>query len=481
MKNDKKDSQIRQFEKANRVTYLTSAYSQNAFDEAVTILSNRADDILREVRAFHNSIFTRVNMLIFVCLTDKNKEYAVSKITEIRDAYKKQTSIDYYNNVLQELNKMSDDEFIRCANEVKTLYRLMAEGFKVPQLKKAYVKVDARLCKLEKSQNVATEFVLKVTLPFTRGQRIEIPLSTSRNTARRLNQYDAAGTVFFTLYNNGKMKVSCPFDKKTKLVDTPEDAVGVDVGIVDMMHTSDDKKFGTFTDLITEYMNTVEPKLSDLSKLRNKKRALLKYLCKHKNLPDAVKMDIRKKIDHLEQMIRGNKTAKKHLNSYHNKQRHIINQAVDAYIDSLHGNKSTVTVLELLDIKEFNKSKDSDQCLSTFARGLLSEKIMDKLNWHGYRYAQIEPAYTSQVCPHCYHLSKENRNGKVFKCVHCGFTDDADHVGSINIKNRYFDTEIQDICTAHQYNKKERMQSIKELYSKRHDAFVEAHPEPIPA
>ena len=481
LKNDKKDGQIRQFEKANRVSYLTSAYAQNAFDEAVTILSNRADNILREVRTLHNSIFTKIHVLVFACLTDKDKNYAVSKITEIRDGYQKQPFIDRYNEILHALGEMSDEEFLRCTNEVKTLYQFTADSFKLPKLKKVYVKADTRLCKLEKSQNIATDFVLSITLPFTKGQRLEIPLSTSSNTVRRFEEYGAAGTVFFTLQNKGKMKVSCSFDKKVKLTDKPDDIVGVDVGITDMLHTSNGTRFGTFADSIAYYTNDVEPKLGDLSTLRNKKRTLLTYLRKHKNLPDPVKTDIRNKIDHLEQMIRGNKVAKKRLNRYHNEQVHAINQATDAYIDSLCGNKSTLTVLELLDIKEFNKSKQSNQRLSTFVRGLLSEKLMDKLNWHGYRYAQIEPAYTSQVCPHCHHLDKANRNGKVFQCIHCGFTDDADHIGSINIKNRYSDTEIQDICASYPYNKKERTQSIKSLYSKRHDAFIKAHPQTIPA
>ena len=43
--NNKKSGELRKFEKANRPGHYSSAYSQNAFDMAVTILSNRYDAI----------------------------------------------------------------------------------------------------------------------------------------------------------------------------------------------------------------------------------------------------------------------------------------------------------------------------------------------------------------------------------------------------------------------------------------------------
>ena len=45
----------------------------------------------------------------------------------------------------------------------------------------------------------------------------------------------------------------------------------------------------------------------------------------------------------------------------------------------------------------------------------------------------VSPAYTSQSCPICGHAEKANRNGLLFRCVSCGYQDNADRVGSINI------------------------------------------------
>lgn len=49
----------------------------------------------------------------------------------------------------------------------------------------------------------------------------------------------------------------------------------------------------------------------------------------------------------------------------------------------------------------------------------------------------VPPAYTSQTCSRCGHIhpikSKSYRNGKVFKCGHCGFEHDADINAANNI------------------------------------------------
>ncbi|WP_281257369.1 RNA-guided endonuclease InsQ/TnpB family protein [Merismopedia glauca] len=49
----------------------------------------------------------------------------------------------------------------------------------------------------------------------------------------------------------------------------------------------------------------------------------------------------------------------------------------------------------------------------------------------------VPPAYTSQTCARCGHVNPEKgksfRNGKKFKCLHCGFELDADINAGFNI------------------------------------------------
>lgn len=59
--------------------------------------------------------------------------------------------------------------------------------------------------------------------------------------------------------------------------------------------------------------------------------------------------------------------------------------------------------------------------------------ISYKANAKGIGVNFVNPAYTSQSCPVCGHTEETNRSGLVFRCKSCGYQDNADRVGSINI------------------------------------------------
>ena len=49
----------------------------------------------------------------------------------------------------------------------------------------------------------------------------------------------------------------------------------------------------------------------------------------------------------------------------------------------------------------------------------------------------VDPKHTSQTCPACGHQSKDNRlTQSKFECAKCGYQDNADHVGALNILAR---------------------------------------------
>ena len=48
---------------------------------------------------------------------------------------------------------------------------------------------------------------------------------------------------------------------------------------------------------------------------------------------------------------------------------------------------------------------------------------------------KIDPAYTSQMCSSCLHVSKDSRYGRLFRCVRCGFIHHADINAGCNIEN----------------------------------------------
>lgn len=65
-------------------------------------------------------------------------------------------------------------------------------------------------------------------------------------------------------------------------------------------------------------------------------------------------------------------------------------------------------------------------------------RLLDyKLAWHGGTLVAVPPQHTSQTCPCCGQVSKDNRRTQArFLCVDCGFEENADLVGAINVLAR---------------------------------------------
>lgn len=66
----------------------------------------------------------------------------------------------------------------------------------------------------------------------------------------------------------------------------------------------------------------------------------------------------------------------------------------------------------------------------------LQQMIEYKAKMEGILVDYVTPAYTSQMCPKCGHVDKENRKGIVFMCVKCKYQNNADFVGAWNIAKR---------------------------------------------
>lgn len=73
-----------------------------------------------------------------------------------------------------------------------------------------------------------------------------------------------------------------------------------------------------------------------------------------------------------------------------------------------------------------------DQSWSEFRR-----QLAYKLTWNGGVLFAVPPQNTSQTCPCCGYIAKENRQTQAdFKCVECDYQNNADVVGAINILKR---------------------------------------------
>jgi len=470
VKNDHKAPKARAFEKSHRLPFLTSAYSQSAFDMAMDHLHNRMTDIRHEMYSVMPCALTSSKLLFAAAVTGHDRVYMISLMEEMEHKAVKDKA--FYTDMKNKLDTMSENEFHVQMQEFTVLYRLLAEEYKLPYVGKARVRLVSTIHKLEESSDIKTPYVVSITDPEKRGHMLTVPLSLSGDAKRRLHQYGKAGTIDYTVTDAGVLRVSVAF-KKNLMKPEVKTYRGVDVGITDMLYASDGTKTGTFTDCEAFYKTEVEPAFACVNSIRNKKKALRTFLRRHKDtVPSEVKKVIRDKMDRLDVMLQGMKKPYRKRNHYYAMQDKAICDAVQKYIKSLNGDRSICTAMELLDVKEFDEvSKHRNQHLSMFARGKLSMKLMEKLNWNGFAFKQVDPAFTSQICPVCFNLDKNSRNGKLFKCTYCGHTDDADHNGSVNIETRAEDTELEKLVETHKYSQTKRHAAIINLYKNRHEAY----------
>ena len=235
------------------------------------------------------------------------------------------------------------------------------------------------------------------------------------------------------------------------------------------MVDSENKSYGSFVEVNHFYNTKVLPEQAKLNQLRNQMRMYQKEL-KNKKTPEPRKVKLRKKIFNLNAMLMKNKSLSRALRRYYHQQEEVLSQAVNDYFETIKGTQTT-TVIESLDIKEFNRSRVENRRDSMWARGKLTEKLISKLNWHGYKVIEVDPAYTSQMCSKCFCIHEENRHYKKFKCHHCGVELDADYNASINIKNRATDKELQAMIEKYKYNQPLRHQEIKKHLMNQHQMF----------
>ena len=92
------------------------------------------------------------------------------------------------------------------------------------------------------------------------------------------------------------------------------------------------------------------------------------------------------------------------------------------YQDDLSKNKNNIhLVFESLDYTNLGRNKAQKRQINLI-KGIyncLENKI--KTNDLPFKISYVNPSYTSQMCPNCYYVAKENRNHGTFRCLHCGY------------------------------------------------------------
>jgi len=99
----------------------------------------------------------------------------------------------------------------------------------------------------------------------------------------------------------------------------------------------------------------------------------------------------------------------------------------------------SVLVFEALNIPQPKKGKIRGKSrrrrLSLWQHGLVRHYAENKAQEFSLGVAEVDPAYTSQICSRCGLLGKRKRHQ--FVCPSCGFTQHSDLNAAVNIRNRF--------------------------------------------
>ena len=234
---------------------------------------------------------------------------------------------------------------------------------------------------------------------------------------RYRNSRDVLGTVRnITVSNrNGKWFVSIQTVREVEQPVAEGDAIGIDMGIA---------RFATLSD------GTVYPPLNIFKR----------YAA---NLRKAQQAMSRKK-----KFSQNWKKAKAKVQRIHNR-------IANARRDYLHKTSTTISkshaMVVVEDLRVSNMSRSAVGSVEQPGRNVkqksgLNRAILDqgwaefrrqleyKMLWSGGLFLAVPPQNTSRICPTCGHVSGDNRQTQaVFACVECGYSENADLVGAVNI------------------------------------------------
>ena len=79
-------------------------------------------------------------------------------------------------------------------------------------------------------------------------------------------------------------------------------------------------------------------------------------------------------------------------------------------------------VFESLEYSNLGRNKEQKRQINLIKGMYARLESQIETNDLPFKISYVNSAYTSQMCPHCYYVAKENRGQGTFRCLHCGYT-----------------------------------------------------------
>jgi len=214
--------------------------------------------------------------------------------------------------------------------------------------------------------------------------------------------------ILYLSLKKNKINISTTYEGEELSFKPFNKAVGMDVNIKhNFAKLSDDKEI----DYDRDFFKSIVKDLNKLDKIgyQNLNEKEIKKLQKiYRRLDWYVELLIHNILDYCEQ-----------------------NGITDLVVEDLHLKDKSNIINE-----EFNMNYS--RLVKLLHLSNVKNMLLRQAEKRGIRVHIVHSEWTSQGCPECGNIDKDNRTTQeVFNCTACGYEDNADHVGSVNVLDRF--------------------------------------------
>jgi putative transposase len=283
-----------------------------------------------------------------------------------------------------------------------------------PVLRNFCIQGNPNVLRLEPSSTSTFDFWLRLST-LRKGHPVRIPLRLYARARETLQQYPKLCTGVTLNKRKGHWFATLVVEKSGAKPPANRNVVGVDIGMVCMVATSQGEQYGQVSQ---ELARRVERQAA-----RSARKMKLNACLERKELPTVPLSDSKAEAFARNEIGRA------------------LNQLVG------HLPSGSPVALERLNVRDMRfKSHQMNRRLRASQLAYIRDKLKFKLDEWGIRYRSVQHAYTSQECSVCGFVHEDNRPSQAeFRCLNCGHTENADVNAAWNIAKRFGDDELNQL------------------------------------
>lgn len=369
---------------------------------------------------FKHTALSKVTQYLAKFYQENTITYIKAKLENSSDL--KPAQIKLYNDILYYINKFGE-RLISLSKRIKQ--NALSRCFDTPiQFKSlsfnSLNQISTPIISYNKNDNSIFNVIISIGAMGENKETLEIPSKYSKQFHGELLKYQKGKNTSYTIAFNADTpeKIIIAVDSEREIVNDKNNAVGVDVNVKHNLFSLSNNRT---IDYEREFLNDY-----------------IKFLKKL----DQKKLYIKNKVGRPQPL---NKRDTRFYKNWQVRMKDMLKRKCSELVNSIIAEGKDHLVIE--DLGQFAKSFAKNEEFEDFKYSRLVrllnladiknilQSICDKNN---VQLTLVHAHYTSQTCPKCNFVSRENRKTQeIFQCVNCGHKDNADHNSSINIFNRF--------------------------------------------